>query len=178
MDGTLIRLATIGFVIGSFVGVPTAFGLMAAKAPSGPTPAVSGSQIDDTPIVDSQDGTSGSTGAIGRAGDGMFYADVTINDTRLRCLIDTGASGIVIAGREAGRLGLSSTLHYNGRIVTAGGDRQAARSRLSRVSIAGRRFSDVPAIVVRGSGTPCLLGQDMLARLDSMEVHGDRLTLR
>ncbi len=58
----------------------------------------------DTPLI----GTGFSEVSIPRAPDGKFYAEASVNGTRVRFLIDTGATGIVLTTADARRVGLGT----------------------------------------------------------------------
>jgi len=133
------------------------------------------SEVEDSPIEDLSENRPGT---IRRASDGLFYARLTANGRSLRCIVDTGASAMVLSATDSHRIGLNPATRYNGRIHTAGGERQAARSHIEDITLAGHSFRNVPAIVVRGMPTPCLLGQNLLTRLDGAEFHGNTLILR
>ena len=169
----IMRLASTGALVGALVGIPTIYGLAA----NGPTTAITAdaSQIEDRPIADSRDT---SPGVIAKAHDGMFYVRIRVNGQPRRCMVDTGASAMVLEAGEAKRLSLSDADAAPGHILTAGGTRPAVRTRVETVEIAGRAFHSIPAILVRGGSTQCLIGQDMLARLDTVQIRGDELVLR
>lgn len=136
---------------------------------------VARAEIRDSAI---EDVTDRDTRIIRRAHDGLFYATLTINNKELRCIVDTGASATVLSAQDSRRLGVWGNLRFSGRIHTVGGHAAAARGRLDEVRVAGHSFRHVPAFVVRGKPTPCLFGQDLIARLDAAEIRGNTLTLR
>lgn len=158
-----------GIVAGALLGLPTAHNLLSAGPPAPPA------EIGDAAIVETGQGSDAS---IARAADGLFYAKARINGVERRCLVDSGANGLVLDAGDARRSIAVGPLHFTGRLTTAGGSRRAARTRIASVTVAGHRLRDVPAILTEGSQIPCLLGQDVLARLDAVELSGDRLTLR
>lgn len=131
-------------------------------------------EVQDSPI---EELVGNRPGTIHRAKDGLFHAALTANGHALHCIVDTGASAMVLSASDGRRLGLNPA-HFNGRVHTAGGSHQAARSRIADLALAGHSFRNVPAIVVRGESTPCLLGQNLLARLDAVEMHGNSIVLR
>jgi aspartyl protease family protein len=159
----------VGIVAGALLGVPTAHNLLSAGPP------VSPGEIGDAAIVE---GTAAGSAPITRAADGMFYATARIEGVEHRCLVDSGASGLMLGARDARRLLPTRTLRFDGRLITAGGSRAAAHIRVASLGIAGHELRDVPAIVAKGGHVPCLLGQQVLARLDAVELSGNRLTLR
>ena len=68
--------------------------------------------------------------------------------------------------------------HYNGTVDTVGGSTPMAWTNLTEVKLAGHEIRDVRAAVVRNGLGVSLLGQNMLARLDSVTIEADRLSLR
>lgn len=172
----IARLLIAGAAIGSLIGVPTAYSMLAAHAPQDTTAAAATSvvgEIRDMPIVESEDGS------VERGPDGLFYARATVDGAPMRCLVDSGATGLVIDARRALRSGvIDHAPRFDGRLVTAGGSRPAARHSVARLELAGHDLRHVPAILVKDGGVPCLLGQDVLARLDAVEIRGDEIALR
>jgi clan AA aspartic protease (TIGR02281 family) len=173
MTARIMRLATTGALVGALVGLPTIYTLAAHSEPA--VAVADAGQIEDRPIGDMHDL---SPGAIARAHDGMFYANIRVNGQDRRCMVDTGASAMVLDAAEAARMGVTGEEGDVGGLLTAGGSRPAVRTRVETVEIAGRAFHSIPAILVRGGSTRCLVGQDMLARLDTVQIHGDELLLR
>lgn len=173
LTARIMRLASTGALVGALVGVPTVYGL-AANSPAKMLSA-DASQIEDRPIGDAGDTTPGT---IAKARDGMFYARIRVNGRERRCMVDTGASAMVLDAGEAAQMGVAGRKGAVGRLLTANGSRAAVRTRVETVEIAGRAFHAIPAILVRGGSTQCLIGQDMLARLDTVQIRGDELVLR
>ncbi len=117
--------------------------------------------------------------AIAKAADGHFWAEGQVNGSRVRFLVDTGASSVALTPMDAQRLGLNTgRLIYDTPIHTANGDSLAARVRLASVSVAGARMRDVDAVVV-GRGLPSsLLGMSYLGRLSRLTATQDTLLLQ
>lgn len=115
---------------------------------------------------------------IERSPNGMFYATVAVNGRPTRFLVDTGASTIVLARRDAAALGIELSETAASRSVqTVGGKAQVAIVKLDTVELAGRTLAGVEAAVVEeGVGAP-LLGQSALAHLDLLTIRGDRMIL-
>ena len=66
--------------------------------------------------------TEGGTITLPRAEDGHFYIDLTIDNTPIQFLVDTGASSLVLTKSDAARLGFDpQTLDFNGEAFTANG---------------------------------------------------------
>jgi clan AA aspartic protease (TIGR02281 family) len=174
IDPRTLRASILGTLMLSAFGPPVAFALLAVEVP----PAIATAdvvQLKDEPALrnDTRPGT------IRRAGDGLFYVELRANGAQLRCMVDTGASDLVFSSAEAERVGLAlDDLDYDHKVITAGGARAAARTRLKSIDVAGHHFEGVRLVLVKNSSTPCLMGQDLLARLDAVEIHADELRLR
>jgi aspartyl protease family protein len=114
-----------------------------------------------------------------RADDGHFWADVEINDTRLRMLIDTGASDIALSPRDARRIGVDpSKLRYSVPIRTAQGATSAAPVMLDKLRLGGIELKRVEALVMADDIDVSLIGMSFLDRLDGYEVRSNAMLLR
>jgi aspartyl protease family protein len=114
-----------------------------------------------------------------RASDGHFHATLEVNNVPVRFIVDTGASGIVLSGRDAARVGLDpAALTYTGRAQTANGLVQIAPVRLGTVSLGAFTDTAVPAAVNSGAIDGSLLGMSYLDRFARIEIEGDTMTLR
>ena len=115
-----------------------------------------------------------------RAGaDGHFHVEALINGTRLRLLVDTGASQLVLSPADARRLGLDlAGLDFRHVSETANGPVSGAPVTLREVAVGSVRLADVAASVNGAEMSESLLGMSFLSRLSGFEVSGDRLTLR
>jgi aspartyl protease family protein len=123
--------------------------------------------------------TVGDAMELRRADDGHFWADVEINNTMVRMMVDTGASAIALSPRDARRIGLNpDTLSYTTRVATAQGETTAAPITLDRVSIGEISTGPIAADVMREDVGVSLLGMNFLNRLEGFEVRRDALLLR
>jgi aspartyl protease family protein len=111
---------------------------------------------------------------------GEFAIQAKINGVNAPMVIDTGATSVVLTFETAKALGLPlELLDYDVDVETAGGHTRAARLSLDRLAIGRLEERSIPALVVpRGQMKTNLLGMSFLDRLESWEVHADRLTLR
>ncbi len=122
---------------------------------------------------------SGDTIAIPRALDGHFYADLRVNGEKITFVIDTGASDIVLAPRDAVKAGLDpDALRYIGRARTANGVVRTAGVTINTLEFAGFVDTDVPASVNGSEMDMSLLGMSYLRRFQRFEIVGDRLQLQ
>jgi aspartyl protease family protein len=116
---------------------------------------------------------------IPRGQGGEFALHAKINGVKAPMLIDTGATSVVLTYETARAAGLPlELLEYDVDVETAGGRTRAARLTLDRLAIGKLVERSVPALVVpRGQMKVNLLGMSFLDRLESWEVHADRLML-
>ena len=116
---------------------------------------------------------------IARGQTGEFALQARINGVNAPMVIDTGATSVVLTYETARAAGLPlELLEYDVDVETAGGHTRAARLTLDRLAIGKLVERSVPALVVpRGQMKTNLLGMSFLDRLESWEVHPDRLML-
>lgn len=115
-----------------------------------------------------------------RGEDGQFAIDATVDGARVRFLVDTGASDVILTRADAIRLGVDpDKLDYSERFETANGTTRGAPIRLRKIGVGTRiRFDNVRAYVNDGDLDQSLLGMGALARLSRIEISGDSLTIR
>ena len=116
---------------------------------------------------------------IPRGQGGEFALKARINGVSAPMVIDTGATSVVLTYETAKAAGLPlELLEYDVDVETAGGHTKAARLTLDRLAIGKLVERSVPALVVpHGQMKTNLLGMSFLDRLESWEVHADRLML-
>src|SRR5688572_13991981 len=109
---------------------------------------------------------------------GHFYADVDINGSPVRVLVDTGASGIALSRSDAQRVGLAVSAGMF-EVVGEGADGAVHGEYvvLDRVSLGSKSAEKVPAVVL-DAGEQSLLGQSFLSKFDSVEIRADTMVLR
>ena len=117
---------------------------------------------------------------IPRGRGGEFALRARINGVPAPMVVDTGATSVVLTYETAKAAGLPlELLDYDVDVETAGGHTKAARLTLDRLAIGKLVERSVPALVVpHGQMKTNLLGMSFLDRLESWEVHADRLMLR
>lgn len=118
--------------------------------------------------------------AIARSRDGHFHAVADVDGARVRFMIDTGASTVVLTDDDARAAGIEpGKLIYDLDVSTANGRTKAAEVRLGAITIGDIRVNNVRAMVARpGQLETSLLGNSFLSRLTSFTVEGRRLTMR
>jgi predicted aspartyl protease len=97
--------------------------------------------------------------AIPRAPDGQFYAEVRVEDARIRMMIDLDGDGVTLAGDDAERIGIAPSSPSLRRIA------------LGRLTIDRMPVRIAPGLPVS------LLGGRYLARFGAVSIEGDRLTI-
>ena len=113
-----------------------------------------------------------------RQDDGHFYADVQINGSTVRMLVDTGASGIALTRDDARRAGIGISIGMPSVIGQgAGGEVKGEYVTLDSVSLGGESVESMQAVVLNGGGQS-LLGQSFLGQFAGVEIKGDRMVLR
>ena len=112
-----------------------------------------------------------------RANDGHFYATLDINGTGVLFMADTGATNMVLSGKDAARLGIDpSALVFLGEAATANGVVRTARVTLPEVALGPFRDTDIAAYVTDGAMDISLLGMDYLRQF-RIEIADDRMIL-
>jgi aspartyl protease family protein len=137
-------------------------------------PVQSGAESESPAMVANLDGSV----QLQRSENGHFYADVDINGTPIRMLVDTGATGIALSREDARKAGIATSIGMND-IVGQGADGGVHGEfvTIDRIGLGGKSVEQMPATVLNG-GEQSLLGQAFLARFASVEIHGDTMTLR
>ena len=121
---------------------------------------------------------TGDTIALRRASDGHFHATLDINGERVRFMVDTGASDLVLSRRDAARVGIDPDgLAYLGTARTANGTVETATVRLGLVRLGSFTDTDVRASVTKGGLDSSLLGMSYLDRFSSIGISGDTMRL-
>ena len=115
-----------------------------------------------------------------RAGEnGHFRVNADVDGTRIRFLVDTGASNVILSAGDARRLGFNlGSLTFSQIYSTANGDVRGAPVRLREIRIGPIRVSNVAGSVTTGLVGESLLGMSFLERLQGFEISGGTLTLR
>lgn len=110
---------------------------------------------------------------------GHYYAEVQVNGTPIRFLVDTGASTVLLTAADARRAGINpNTLKYTHRAETANGVISLAPIVLQRVSIGPIEVENVHGAVTQADAGISLLGMTFLGRLSGYEVRDGALTLK
>jgi aspartyl protease family protein len=120
--------------------------------------------------------TSPSPRELQRGPDGHFYADAQVNGTTIRFMIDTGATVVVLSGRDAQRAGIQLPSE-RATAMGVGGPVEVTPVVLDRIAVGGIEARSVQAAVAEDLPVS-LLGQSYLERVGSVEIRGDTMVLR
>ena len=111
--------------------------------------------------------------------DRHFRIDAKVDGARVRFLLDTGASMVVLNRRDAQKLGFElDKLAFTQRTQTANGTGMGAPVRLREIRIGPIVVKNIRALVNKTSMSISLLGVNFLERLSGYSVKDGRLTLR
>ncbi len=112
-------------------------------------------------------------------GDGAFEVIGKVNGAAVRFTVDTGASDIVLAPKDAERAGIDThALRYVRGYETANGIGRGAAVTLDRLDVGDVRLANVAATVNGTDMHSSLLGMAFLKRMASFEMKGRKLYLR
>lgn len=111
---------------------------------------------------------------------GQYVVYPSVDNYRVRMMVDTGASFVVLTDADARALGIRpDRAAYSVGLSTANGMVQGARTKLREVRLGDILVRDVDAIVLpAGALSISLLGTSFLRRLRSYEVQSGRMILR
>lgn len=133
-----------------------------------PGNAISGNSIDGAETV-----------SIGQSSNGHFEVNALVNDQRVRFMVDTGASTIVLTQADAEKVGIDvSGLSYTNPVSTANGRTMAASVRLQEIRIGNINRQNLRALVSQeGQLSGSLLGMNFMNSLSAYTVQRDQLIL-
>jgi aspartyl protease family protein len=111
---------------------------------------------------------------------GQYFTTVEVDRTRLRMLVDTGATSVALSYEDAAAAGiLPFPSDYKYAVSTANGTGRVARVMLDEVRVGPLVVRDVEAVVgERGALSSSLLGMTFLSKLAKIESAGGTLVLR
>ena len=113
-----------------------------------------------------------------RAGDGHFYADVTVNGTSALMLVDTGASIVALTGEDAEAMGVEwDPADVKPVAQGANGAVYGVNVTLDQVQLGQLEAQKVEAVVVPEGLGISLLGQSFLSKIDNVQMVDDKMVL-
>jgi len=109
---------------------------------------------------------------------GSYLVYGTVNGVRVRFLIDTGASDIVLSPSDAKRVGIDfGLLDFSHSYETANGVGKGALTRVKDLTVGEVHFSDVALSVNQADMNASLLGMTFLRQFKSFGFSQGKLTL-
>lgn len=116
--------------------------------------------------------------SVPRQSDGHYYLTLALNDERIRFVVDTGATDMVLTRADALRVGLElNALHFIGTANTANGTVRTAPVRINTVQLGDITDTNVRASVNGGEMDGSLLGMGYLEKWGRIEISGGELRL-
>lgn len=113
-----------------------------------------------------------------RAADSHFHAEAMVNGERVRFIVDTGATSLVLTRADAQRAGIGAG-DYSARGVGVGGAVRLMPVTVDRVALGPLAANNVPAMVAESESLPVsLMGQSFLSRVGTVTISGDQMVLR
>jgi aspartyl protease family protein len=170
-----VKHASILFV----VAAGAAFGWFAPDMSGEPAPdAAEIAEADAKLAALHQDQWSAGEEVLPRAGDGHFYADVSVNGTSAHMLVDTGASIVALTGEDAAAMGVEWNEDDVQPVAQgANGAVYGVNVVLEQVQLGQIEAQNVQAVVVPEGLGISLLGQSFLSKVNHVEVADGKMTL-
>lgn len=144
--------------------------LRRADAPA-PPPAVL-----SEPAAPSAPATSGGPRNYSRSADGHFYVEAQVNGTRVRFIVDTGASVVALTLADARRAGIALP-DERATATGAGGEVEIRPVVIDRIALGTLEARGVRGAIAEQLPVS-LLGQSFLAQAGSVEIRGDVMVVR
>ncbi|AIL65286.1 putative aspartyl protease [Rickettsiales bacterium Ac37b] len=111
--------------------------------------------------------------------DGAFHVEVIINGAKLDCIIDTGATNIVLSPNNIQNIGIEmSTLNFNIPVMTANGRGLVAKSLVSSLEIGPLKLNNVNVYINQAEMDTCLLGMSFLNQFSKVNIEGENLIIK
>ncbi len=113
-----------------------------------------------------------------RGRDGHYHVTAYVNDTPIRFIVDTGATGVVLRQSDAEAAGIDvSKLAFLGRAQTANGTVNIARTRVDSFGLQGAEINRFNLDVNEGDLFQSLMGMSYLNHFNKIEISGGKLLL-
>lgn len=147
---------------------------------SGPTETPLGTEKPSSSSAEAPTlAVTGAAGEIMRAADSHFYVDAQVNGARVRMMVDTGASSVVLTRADAQAAGIPAGAEdFTARGMGAGGEIALKPVIIGRIAVGTLAAANVSAMVAQDALPVSLLGQSYLVRVASVEIRGDRMILK
>ena len=113
-----------------------------------------------------------------RAFDGHYYLVLELNGVPVECIVDTGATDVVLTLDDARRIGIDpDSLVFSGSASTANGTVRTALARVDDVQLGNIRDRGLMVAVNSGEMAGSWLGMSYLRRFTKIEITGGDLIL-
>jgi aspartyl protease family protein len=113
---------------------------------------------------------------LAREPDGHFYADVAVNQSQVRFMVDTGATAVALTGDDARTIGLNWSADELEPVARgASGDVVGKHVIIDRMQLGNVQANNVRAVIIPHGLDISLLGQTFLARVDSVSIRDDKM---
>lgn len=113
-----------------------------------------------------------------RAGDGHFYAEVTVDGVSSRMLVDTGASVLALTGEDAEAMGITWEPDEVRPVARgASGAVFGVPVTLGQVQLGDFDARGVEAVVVPDGLAISLLGQSFLSQIEQVRIESEQMIL-
>lgn len=110
--------------------------------------------------------------------DKHFHVEAKMNNRIIDCVIDTGASGIVIDTDDARKVGVDvEQLQYNMPAETANGMIYSAPAQIAYLRIGDVELKDAVIMVNKAAMGSCLLGMSFLNTFKKISIEKDRMVI-
>tara|TARA_Y100000590_G_scaffold464389_1_gene633714 strand:- start:1092 stop:1820 length:729 start_codon:yes stop_codon:yes gene_type:complete len=110
---------------------------------------------------------------------GHFNVIGKVNGKRIKFLIDTGATGIVLSSRHARRIGINvDALNYDIPMQTANGITKSASYKIQSLTIGHITLNNLSVYINQSNMEASLLGMTFLNKLKSFRVEGRNMILK
>lgn len=156
----------------AFLSLPGAAATIAVRhGESRMTPAA----FEGVPIVEVEDPEH----QVPIGADALFSTQVSINGASVRAILDGGSNATLLSRSDARRAGLThGLLPFEHALQTLHGYRAVARANVSRLTLAGATFYDVPVLVAQDDTVPSIIGTDVMRRFREIKIADDVMELR
>ena len=116
--------------------------------------------------------------ALDREGDGHFYAQVSVEGSDYRMLVDTGATVVALTGEDARNMGLDWDPNALAPVARGvGGPVMGVPVTIRDMAVGDFEARDVPAVIIPDGLAISLLGQSFLSHVPKVAIADDKLTL-
>jgi aspartyl protease family protein len=115
---------------------------------------------------------------IRKSEDGHFWVDGDVDGTKVRFLIDSGASKVSLTAETARKAGVEPSSSFPVMIATANGTVPAQTGTAKRIKIGTIERRDMDIYMAETFGDMNVLGMNFLSSLSSWGVEGEWLVLK